>query len=72
MMPALRSTGAPRWRFRRRVGCTFVFKFGLHEDHITPVARPPADALSLENLGSGSHYRILDIIARRLLLMRVE
>jgi hypothetical protein len=75
MMPALRSGGAARLRFRRRAGCTFVFKFGLHNDHITPVtpaARPLADAFSLENLGSGPHYRILDITARRMLLMRVE
>src|SRR5208283_5294320 len=52
MMPALRSAGAPRLRFRRRAECTLVFKFGLHDDHTTPAARPLTDALSLENLGS--------------------
>ena len=72
MMPALRSAGMARLRFRRRVGCTFVCKFGLHDNHTTPPARPLADALSLGNLASEPHYRILDITARRMLLMRVE
>jgi hypothetical protein len=72
MMLALLSAGAAPLRFRRRAGCTLVFKLGLRDDHITPTARPLADALPLKNPGSGPHYRILDITARRMLLMRVE